>query len=148
MSLLFRFDQMVQKKTQSSYLLSKMGGAGFFLLHSVMVPMVPDSGAPNTFEVFFDHLGYHLKYMDYNNEERWYVLSPFFSWILLIVLAIFIVLLQNMDKCKRFACCKESSCFPVIDTIELDVNNLDDTVNEKPRKINTFRRYIPEDFIA
>ena len=29
MSLLFRFDQMVQKKAGSSFLLSEMGGSGF-----------------------------------------------------------------------------------------------------------------------
>ena len=30
MSLLFSFDQMVQKKPRSSYLLSEMAGSGFF----------------------------------------------------------------------------------------------------------------------
>ena len=39
MSLLFGFDQMVQKNSQSSYLLSKIGRSGFFLNHLIKSQM-------------------------------------------------------------------------------------------------------------
>ena len=58
--------------------------------------------------------------------DQWFIGSASISWVLtIVVLPISIGFVQAVDKCRKFCTCWPTKCFPVVEKIELDVDNMD-----------------------
>ena len=58
--------------------------------------------------------------------DQWFIGSALISWVLTIfVLPISIGFVQAVDKCRKSCTCWPTKCFPVVEKIERDVDNMD-----------------------